>query len=133
MFLDLHLHRGRQPALVLAFNAVIESGLAITGLSIPSGTTELTAGRQLFHHVVARDHLSSEQFFVCCSARESNSFAPGIHTENNFLSAMFCDNQHLDGEGCSTPYFRKALLQQMLCFCGRTGHQGAPIFRKYKY
>lgn len=31
---------------MLALNAVIESWLAITGLSVPSGMTEFTAGKQ---------------------------------------------------------------------------------------
>lgn len=62
MLLNLNLHRGSQPAFVLAVDPIVKSGLAVAGFAVPSGPPELPAGGQVLYYIIAGSDLGRKQF-----------------------------------------------------------------------
>ena len=128
VFLNLDLHRGCEPSLVLAVYPVVEPRLTIPGFAVSPCSAELPAGREIVHYIVARVDLFGEQFLSLGAAGNSDGLAPRIHADNDFLRVMRGRHDHLNGEWGSVLYFGSLGIQKVPSLRFGAGHQGTPIF-----
>ena len=116
MLLDLHFYRRCQPAFVLTVGAVIKPGLTVTGRAVPSGSAELTPGRELVYHIIAGLNFCSVQHCCFRAGGNTNGLTSCVYAKNDRLRIPGTTVEQLDGKGGALDYFCFSGFEQMSCF-----------------